>query len=155
MPHGAGVGIGASFDAGAIVTGATATGSVAGGVFYQGGKGISAGGTATGGVALYKGKHKLGTPKQDQGKTVNFGAYAGGGAFAFVTNATNVNQLSGHFSTTSLNVGVGFTKFSLQISTGNGIWEFSFGPPIPYASPGLGFSVSQMTTETCTTDGAC
>lgn len=86
---------------------------------------------------------------------MNLGAYAGAGPFAFVTNATSVNQLSGHFATTTLNVGVGPVKFSLQLSTGNGIWEFSVGPPIPVVSPGIGFSVSHITTETCTTGGAC
>ncbi len=155
LPHGGGVGVGGSADLGVVATGASATGSIAGGVFYQPGKGVSAGGTATGGAVLYAGKHTLGAPKQDQGRTANLGAYAGAGPFAFVTNATTVNQLSGHFATTTLNVGVGPVKFSLQLSTGNGIWEFSVGPPIPVVSPGIGFSVSHITTETCTTGGAC
>jgi RHS repeat-associated protein len=155
LPHGGGVGVGGSADLGVVATGASATGSLAGGVFYQPGKGVSAGGTATGGAVLYAGKHTLGAPKQDQGRTANLGAYAGAGPFAFVTNATTVNQLSGHFATTTLNVGVGPVKFSLQLSTGNGIWEFSVGPPIPVVSPGIGFSVSHITTETCTTGGAC
>lgn len=124
-------------------------------MFYQPGKGVSAGGTVTGGAVLYAGKHKLGAPKQDQGRTTNLGAYAGAGPFAFLTNATTVNQLSGHFATSTLNVGVGPVKFSLQFSTGNGIWEFSVGPPIPVISPGIGFSVSHITTETCTTGGTC
>ena len=151
-PHGGGVGVGGTADAGVVVTGAAATGSIAGGVFYKPGKGLSTGATATGGAVAYAGKKDAGAPKQDR-PARNLGASAGAGAFVFVTNATSANQLSGHFQTTTLNVGFGPIQATIQLSTGNGIWELSVSPP--YGGASIGASVSRVTTETCSTPGGC
>lgn len=48
------------------------------------------------------------------------GAFAGVGFSGFLTNARSVNQLSGPFQTSTLNVGVGPFKFSASLSTGEG-----------------------------------
>ncbi len=151
-PHGGGVGVGGAADAGVVITGAAATGSIAGGVFYKPGKGLSTGATTTGGAVAYAGKKDAGAPKQDR-PARNLGASAGAGAFVFVTNATSANQLSGHFQTRTLNVGYGPVQATIQLSTGNGIWELSISPP--YGGASIGGSVSSITTETCSTPGGC
>ena len=47
-------------------------------------------------------------------------------------------------------------KGSLQFSYGNGIWDFSVGPPIPYVSAATpSFSLSKVTTKTKTTKTGC
>jgi len=121
-------------------------------VFYKPGKGVSTGATATGGAVAYAGKHDAAAPKQDR-PARNLGASAGAGAFVFVTNATSASQLSGHFQTRTLNVGYGPAQFTIQLSTGKGIWELSISPP--YGGASIGGSVSSITTETCSTPGGC
>lgn len=146
------VGYGGSVDAGLGATGVTGTGSVNGGLFYNSGSSFSAGASATGGTAAYALGNVAGAPTQT-GQPFNLGAYAGVGPT--VTNAGSVQQLSGPFTTLTLNVGIGPVKGSLQMSFTNGIWEFSVGPPIPYAAPGIGVSVSKVTTNTVTTKTGC
>ena len=148
------VGYGASVDAGAGATGVTATGSVAGGLFYGSGNGFSAGALASGGAAAYALGHVAGAPTQT-GQPFSLGAYVGAGPTVTVTNARSVQQLAGPFTTMTLNVGVGAVKGSVQLSFAKGIFELSVGPPIPYVSPGFGFSVSKVTTNTVTTKTGC
>jgi hypothetical protein len=85
----------------------------------------------------------------------DFGAYAGAGPSVTFTNARSVQQLSGPFTTLSFNLGVGPVKGSLQLSYSNGIYEFSIAPPIPFVSPGIGLSLSKVTTNTVTTKSGC
>lgn len=146
------VGYGGSVDAGLGAAGVTATGSVAGGLFYGSGNGFSAGASATGGAAAYALGNVAGAPTQT-GQPFSLGAYAGVGPSVTVTNARSVQQLSGLFTTWTLNVGFGPISGSLQLSYGSGIWEFSVGPPI--AAPGVGGSLSKVTTNTVTTKTGC
>jgi RHS repeat-associated protein len=132
--------------------GGMSTGSVGGGLFSSR-TNISAGRFTSGGAAIFGGPFATGAPQQTQGTTVAAGAYLGAGLSVFITNARSVQQLQGPFATYTFNVGAGPIKFSAQFSTANGIWQASFGPPIPYLSPGIGVSFSKMTTDTCTAWG--
>ena len=148
------VGYGGSLDAGAGVAGVTGTGSASGGLFYGSGNGVSAGAAASGGTAAYALGNVAGAPTQT-GQPFSLGAYAGAGPNITFTNARSVQQLAGPFKTLTLNVGFGLVKGSLQLSFANGIWEFSIGPPVPFVSPGVGGSVSKVTTNTITTKTGC
>jgi len=148
------VGYGGSFDAGLGATGVTGTGSVAGGLFYGSGDGLSAGASATGGTAAYALGNVAGAPTQT-GQPFSLGAYAGAGPSVTVTNARSIQQLGGPFTTWTLNVGFGPVKGSLQLSYGSGIWELSIGPPVPFVAPGIGGSLSKVTTNTVTTKTGC
>lgn len=128
-----------------------AQGNVGGGLFYDEASGTSAGRFATYGAATRVLQVSFATPKQ--GPPVMAGAFAGVGFSGFLTNARSVNQLSGPFQTSTLNVGVGPFKFSASLSTGGGIWELSFGPP--FAGVGAGLSVSSVVTNTVTSNGGC
>jgi hypothetical protein len=82
-----------------------------------------------------------------------FGAYAGAGGSIFFTNARSVQQLSGPFTTYSLNVGVGPVKFSVQYATGGSINVLSIGPP--YAGASIGGSITRTVTNTATQKRGC
>lgn len=51
------------------------------------------------------------------------------GVSRFLTNAQSKRQLSGPFTTRTLDVGVGPYQVSVSLSTGGGIWQLSFNPP--------------------------
>lgn len=153
LPRSAGLSYGGNADAGAGYEGISATGSAGYGMFYNGNTGFSKGGFAGGGATAYFFNGNVGAPKQ-QGQPFNFGGYAGVGPNAWVSNAGGAPQLGGPFTTWSLNVGAGPAKFSLQLSYGGGIWQLSYGPPIPLVSAGTpSISVSKITTKTTTTSG--
>jgi hypothetical protein len=108
---------------------------------FAGRGGLNAGGFASGVAAAYAGSRMAAAPAQS-GSSWILGAYAGlGGGFTF-TNATNVQQLSGPFATTS--VSLPFASGSL--SQGGGIWQLSvtFGP-------GAIAAATQTTSNTATT----
>jgi hypothetical protein len=152
-PRSAGLSYGGNVDAGAGYEGISATGSAGYGIFYNGNTGLSKGGFAGGGATAYFFNGNIGAPKQ-QGQPFNFGGYAGIGPSAWISNAGGAPQLGGPFTTLSLNVGAGPAKFSLQLSYGGGIWQLSYGPPIPVVSAGTpSISVSKITTKTTTTSG--
>lgn len=74
---------------------------------------------------------------------------------AGVTNAHSAQQLAGPFSTWSFSIGFGPIKGSIQFASSGGVWALTVGPPIPYASAGVGWSVSHVTTGTITTKSGC
>lgn len=71
------------------------------------------------------------------------GAFAGGGAGAFATNATCPADLEGPGETLTMNVGVGLVKFSLQLGFSGSTWIGSLT-----VGPGAGISVSDYPTYT-------
>jgi hypothetical protein len=148
------VGYGGQVDAGTGLFGIAATGNAGGGLFYGNGNGFSAGAQISGGAAGYAGGSVAGAPSQS-GQPFSFGAYAGASPTVTFTNARSVQQLSGPFTTWTLNLGSGPVTGSLQLSYSNGIWEFSIGLPVPRVSPGIGASVSKLTTQTATTKTGC
>ena len=148
------VGYGGNFDAGLGIAGVTGTGSGGVGLFYGSGDGFSTGASATGGTAAYALGNVAAAPTQG-GQPFSLGAYAGIGPSITVTNARSVQQIGGPFTAWTLNVGFGPVKGSLQLSYGGGIWEVSLGPPVPYAAPGFGGSISKVTTNTTTTKTGC
>ena len=81
------------------------------------------------------------------------GAYAGGGASIFFTNARSVRQLSGPFTTNSVNVGFGPAKFSVQYASAGSIKVLSIGPP--FAGVSAGFSITRTVTKTVTQQRGC
>jgi RHS repeat-associated protein len=153
LPRSVGLSYGGNVDAGAGYEGITATGSAGVGIFANGNTGVSTGAFAGGGGTAYFFNGNVGAPKQ-QGQPFNFGGYAGAGPSIWISNAGGAKQLGGPFTTLSLNAGAGPIKASLQLSYGGGIWQLSFGPPVPYVSPGTpSISVSKLTTKTTTTSG--
>jgi RHS repeat-associated protein len=154
---GLGIGGGGNVDAGLGFFGASATVSGGGGVFYNHAgsltSGLSLGGFTSGGATAYAGSHVVGAPKQDASTLFTVGAYAGGGANLFITNAASAQQLRLTTTTFSMNVGVGIANLGVQVSTGNGIHALSITPPI--VSAGIGFGFSAMTTKTKATSTGC
>ena len=152
--HGSvGLSYGGSADAGAGYEGITATGSGGVGIFRDSSTGTSTGGFAAGGATAYFFNGNIGAPKQ-QGQPFSFGGFAGVGPSLWLSNARSAKQLTGPFTTVSLNVGAGPVKTSLQLSYSGGIWQLSIGLPIPYVSAGTpSISVSKLTTTTATTSG--
>jgi hypothetical protein len=117
------------------------------GMFYDGGSGFSDGTQFTGALAYQVGPAGQGLPKP-QGRNLVMGAYAGAGPFVAITNAHSMRQVGGPFTTYSLNVGVGSTKGSIQLSTGGGKWVLALSGGA--LAPGVGLSISRVTTYTST-----
>ena len=149
---GAGVGAGYNLDAGVGAAGASSTGGVGAGAFRNSGSGFSGGLFGSGGATAYAGSHIAGAPTQTR-STFSLGAYAGAGANFFFTNAGGAQQLSGPFTTVSINVGVGVANLGVQLSFGGGIYQLSVTPPL--ASVGIGAAGSVVTTNTVATRAGC
>jgi len=129
-----------------------ATGAAGGGAFYNPTTAFSGGTFAGGGATAYAGGSNVSVPAQQSSPGV-LGASAGGGASVFVTNAQYVQELSGPFTTYSLNVGLGPTRFSAQLALGGNIWDLSLSIGPMGATYGL--SGSRVTTNTVTSRGVC
>ncbi len=149
-----GLGYGGQADLGLGFAGASLSGSVGGGYFLgEGADGkpnsLSAGlqAFASGGATAYAGGNVVGAPKPT-GQPFVFGGFYGGGPFLFASTAQSAQQMSGPSATYSLNVGIGFASFGVQLSSFGTGWQASFSPPIPYVSSGFGFAVSKTTTNT-------
>lgn len=152
LPHGIGLSAGGNVEVGVGVAGAAAQATTGGGAFYSSSSGDSAGTFVSYGAAANAGRAVAGVPAQASTPVVA-GASLGGGASLFVTNAQSVQQLSGPFTTYSVNVGFGPAQFSAQLSVGGGIWQASVSPP--YAGLTAGASISKITTNTETGGGGC
>jgi len=166
---GVGVSGSASVEGGAVAAGAGVTGSVGGGVFYgkncgcsNGGSKISTGGFASGGAFAGGPGWGAAAPSQPSKNNWAFGAYAGGGANVWVSNANNVCDLGGPFKTFSINAAWGIKMFSFQFSIGKNaagqtIWVGNYGGPLgPYPTGGgFGGSVSWYNTYTKTLGCGC
>jgi RHS repeat-associated protein len=153
--HGGGIGLllGANADLGVALTGATASGSFGSGAFYDSKTGFSTGGLGTGVASANFLDHVAAAPNQSV-QPFALGEYVGGGASIFFTNGRSVQQLSGSFTTYTLNVGIGPFKFSGQYAFSNSVTVVSLGPP--FAGDSLpGFSVTRTVTNTITTDDGC
>jgi RHS repeat-associated protein len=128
--NGIGVGLTAGGDVGAgLVAGAVATGSVGGGASGTVGQRPDAGVFASGGAAATTISKTIAAPAQSQMNPIVFGAGAGVGAGAYVTNASSTSQLSGPFMTFGVNFGY-FLDFGATLSLGkdaasNTIFQFS------------------------------
>jgi RHS repeat-associated protein len=138
-----------------------AAGTLSGGVgaFYDPDTGLSSGAYATGGVLAFLLDNVKASPSQTVGgqqlQPGGLGAYAGGGAGVFFTNARSVNQLSGHFEVWQVNIGLGEVKFSLSIATAGNIGILTLGPPIPQISKGWGLSGTRYVTDTMASGSGC
>jgi hypothetical protein len=149
---GIGVVVGGNGDAGLGLAGATASGFGGGGLFYDSSTGFSNGLFAEGAALAYAMTHVAAAPSQGVQPGV-LGAFAGGGASVFVTNARSVQQLSGPFTTYSLNIGFGPVKFSVQYAYAGSTKVLSIGPP--YAGVSIGVSATRTTTNTLTQQRGC
>jgi hypothetical protein len=130
-----------SADAG-LVAGAGANVSVGGGFFIDNSNyDVSPGLYAAGGGFAGGPKHSVSFPCSDQPPWA-FGASAGIGRGAFLTNANNVTELRGPFDQYNLNLP--FVSISLGISGSTWIVSGSIGPS-------GGISVSGYSTTTVTT----
>ena len=144
--------MGGNGDAGVALAGATASGFGGGGLFYDSSTGVSNGLFAEGAALAYAMSHVAAAPSQSVQPGV-LGAFAGGGASIFFTNARSVQQLSGPFTTYSLNVGFGPAKFSIQYAFAGSTKVLSIGPP--YAGASIGGSITRTVTNTVTQQRGC
>jgi hypothetical protein len=149
------VGGGYNLDLGAIAAGASSTGSIDFGLFHNSAGGVTSGysGGAFASGAAYAGSHVVGAPAQSSSTVFSFGAYAGAGANVLLTNGASSQQVSGPFTTVSINVGYSVANLGIQVSFGSGIWEVSITPPV--VSVGIGVSGSVVTTNTKATRAGC
>jgi RHS repeat-associated protein len=151
LPHGGGISGNLAAELGlARVAGASIQTSGGAGAFYSENKGFSLGAFRSGANVLVLGDRSYAQPQQRTTPQVMGGSISAGGAL-FVTNAQSAQQLSGPFTTYSLNVGFGPAKVSAQLSVGGGIWQLTLGPPGAGAT--LGASTSKVTTTTVATGG--
>jgi hypothetical protein len=105
----------------------------------------ASGGTASGGAMVGGPFGIVSAPTQNTNSLV-FGAYAGVGVQASITNAGSVQALSGPFKTVSVNAGLGTMNFGFSLSWSGNIFQFTFTPPA--LSLGMGFGASYTTTTT-------
>jgi hypothetical protein len=158
---GVGVSIGGSAEIGQVTVGAGTTGAGGyGGFLDTNNWSLSDGGFAS--LGAFASLYPYGASYPTGPGTSNgaYGAFAGAGANIVLTNANNVQDLGGPFTTYSFNAGLGVRVLSLQLSlgqndAGQSIWEFSYGGPIPGLSlptgVGYGFDFSKYNTNTWTT----
>jgi RHS repeat-associated protein len=159
---GFGVNLGEATEIG-IAAGAAQQGSAGFGVFGKGfhrptvGGFLSWGGFAgpvRGGVSYPRVPEK--TCDSGENDHFAFGAFAGGGANAFLTNATSVKDLGGPFTTLSINLAAGLRTLGLQVSYGRNdegrmIVMVNYGGPLGIPAPtGAGFGVSASGYQTNT-----
>jgi RHS repeat-associated protein len=101
---------------------------------------------ASGAVATNSGNYAGGSPHQDVKTTGVYGAYVGGGQSFFFSNGQPCD-LQGPFKTFNFNLGIGILNGSVSLALGeNGVYQISVGNP--FASAGIGLSVSSNTTNT-------
>jgi hypothetical protein len=163
-PHGLfgfGVSPGGSVEGGVYWLGAGATASGGVGVFF-GDQGVSTGMFGTFGVFAGGPNWGASYPRCPSKNNWAVGAYGGGGPNVFLTNANNVQDLSGPFKTLSFNAAFNLRIFSAQLSWGTNdagqpIWVFSYGGPPPWVTVptggGYGLSASLYNTNTSTSSG--
>ena len=144
--------MGGNGDAGVGLAGATASGFGGGGLFYDSSTGAPDGLFAEGAALAYAMTHVAAAPSQSVQPGV-LGAYAGAGASIFLTNARSVQQLSGPFTTYSLNIGLGPVKFSVQYAFAGSTKVLSVGPP--YAGVSIGASATRTVTNALTQQRGC
>ena len=141
-----------STEAGLVIIGAGQTGSIGGGIFWEGlFRKINSGGfTSWGGLVGGPG-YGYCTGDDKKGNFIA-GAFGGGGVGIFITNAKRASDLSGPAKTFSFNVGWGARVLSIQLTVGEGgTWILSYGGPLPFVpvtGGGYGISVSYYNTST-------
>jgi RHS repeat-associated protein len=152
LPHGIGL-QGSGALTGGVVEGAGATGSLGGGFFYDGNQGFNGGTFISGGAFAGGPGDGVSAPNGQNVGTGDFsaGGYVGAGGSGFLTNAQNVQDLSGPFSTWNVDVSLGVQLGSLQVewgqnAAGQNVWVVSYGPP--FAGVGGGADVSSYQTYT-------
>jgi len=154
LPHGIGLQGTVAGTLGAV-EGAGAQGSIGGGFFYDGNQGLNAGTFVSGGAFAGSPSNGVSAPYRQNIGPGNFsaGGYVGAGWSVFFTNAQNVQDLSGPFSTWNADFSVPDIKLggSLQVewgqnAAGQNVWEASIGPP--FAGVGAGADVSGYRTYT-------
>ncbi len=153
LPNGVGIVAGANGDIGAgTAEGAAATGSVGAAIFTDSNGNMSAGAFATAGIAANSDSGALSAPASAAAPIVG-GASGSAGVSALITNAQNVLQLKGPFSTYS--GGLGIPETTIQVSgsfsigtdaQGDTIWEATVSPPEAGVTQGISGSV--LTTNT-------
>jgi hypothetical protein len=135
LPHGGGLSIGGSADAGVPgPVGAADNGSAGVGAFAGGGAAAYAGGASASAVG--------------GSRAVVAGPSAGVGVSGFITNVQSAQQLAGPFTTYSLNVGFGPIQGTISLSVGGGIHQLSVTPPLTGVS-----AASKVRTATVATGG--
>jgi len=145
---------GGAAEVGAGFLGAGATGSIGGGFFADGISDAHLGGFAGGGVfsAGPTGATTWSNPqKPSQYSDVGaLGAFAGFGGGFFATNATCVDQIGGVGDTTTLNIGIGPLRLSIQHTSAYVNYVRVWTTSITFG-PAAGLSGSNYPTNTTVT----
>jgi RHS repeat-associated protein len=133
---------------GAVAAGGTA--AVGGGWFSSGGFGAF----ATTGTFGFGPNGPSANPPCPGSSGSSFGGFAGAGIGPFITNASDVSQLSGPFRTYSINLGAGLGGFGVQFSYGYDSAGDLIGVlGATVFGPGFGVNASAFNTNTTTTGG--
>jgi len=144
-----------STELGLGIVGAGQTGSAGFGVFGSGFSDINVGAFASWGAFAGVPGSNASYPRGPSDNNRVIGAFGGGGANIFMTNANRACDLAGPGRTYSLNIGWMARALSLQLTIGsNGTWIFSYGGPlplIPVTGGGFGISISAYNTNTWAT----
>ena len=113
-----------SAEGGAFLIGAGVNAAVGSGYFYSNNNGLSSGLFANFGGFIGGPNYGVCYPKEAPpfGSTTANGIYAGIGQGGFVTNANNINELSGAFNNFNINT----PFFSAQLSYSNNIFVLSY-----------------------------
>jgi hypothetical protein len=136
--------IGGTVEAGLAGPGFAATGSGGPVGCYDTNEGVSAGGFLQGGAFLNGFSGQQYGEHAEAGNTAA-GAFYGGGAGPFVSNAKTPEDLAGPFDTVSLDVSLVIVpiKISVQVGVSGNIWMTSLT-----AGPGEGLAASRLVTTT-------
>ena len=147
----------------AIATAAVATGAIGGGYFIgHGWGGYASGGASIGPFGIYSAPPLANPMPMGTDMNLSAGLFGGYGAGLWFSNAKCPADLEKTTRTYGINLGVpnplGIDiSFGLSLSLGNGIFHFSFDPPLPTAGPvgyafghggGIGFYKQATATVT-------
>lgn len=148
LPSGFGVSAGGQLEAGTGVSGVAGAASAGIGTLFSNSGEVSAIQFVTAGATVLGAGNASGYPPQYAGAWI-LGAFAGGGASAFITNARTPSDFGGPSSSFTFNAGV-IPALSIQLSVNtSGIYQISVSPPM--AGYGLGTSLSFFSQHTTIT----
>ena len=142
LPIAVGVSVGATAEAGLGSLGGT---SISGNLGF-GVSGSHMGIVASGGAAMNAGNYAGGTPGQNVNTTAVYGAYVGAGQSFSISNGQPCD-MQGPFKTFNFQFGIGILAGSMSLAVDDhGVYQITVGNP--FASKGVGLSVSAHTTNT-------
>jgi hypothetical protein len=121
---------GGNADAGVIAAGASATGSLGAGFFYNRNTGLSGGSLCDWRCSRFRRVSRSRRSGPDEAGCVRRWPLWRSRGSLFLTNAGSVRQLSGPFSTLNFNVGISVAQLQVSYAKGGNIWYLQISPPL-------------------------